>query len=579
MADTAGSRPMILTMSRSADSRAVITEELRKRYEADYIIVATETPEAALERLTDARDDTTPVALILAGYTEEDPDAMAFLTAARALHPAAKRAAVVRWGQFDRAREVFAALAQGAIDYYLIRPEHPRDEEFHGVVTQALDDWRLGHSTPFEAVRIIGDHRSARSQELRDGFTRNHIPMKFYDVDSETGRKVLEGLGLESPALPVVVVLFGPEPKVLTDPDDIEIADAFGMISPLPADVRFDVTVIGAGPAGLSAAVYAASEGLRTLVIERQAIGGQAGTSSLIRNYPGFPYGVSGTKLAFSAFQQAWSFGTTFHMGREATGLQADGRDRVLALSDGSSVRTSSVIIATGVDYRLLGVPSLEERRGRGVYYGAAVSDAPSMAGKRVCVVGGGNSAGQAAVHLARYADHVTVLVRGATLATSMSEYLITVIDTAPNIDVRHRVQVTDGGGPDDELAYVVLRNLETGDEERLETRALFVLIGSESRTEWLGDAVVRDEWGFICTGQNFPPGVDVAMSSAAETGEAAMRSPYPAETSMPGVFAVGDVQRGSIKRVASSVGTGASAIQYVHRYLDEVRTTAATAG
>lgn len=557
--DGSSPRPVILVASRAADMRDVVGEELGRRYSYDYELVTAVGADDALARLVELRDAGTSVALILAGYTDHDDDALEFLSESRALHPAARRAVVVHWGQFERSRTIFDAMAEGAIDFYLIRPESARDEEFHGAITQSLEEWALGRGEGFEAVRMIGEATSARGQELRDTFARNHIPIGYYDIESEVGERMLQGLGLTDPELPVVALLFTAEPVVLEDPTDMEIADAFGIMTPLP-DRLFDLAVVGAGPAGLSAAVYAASEGLDTLVVERQAVGGQAGTSSLIRNYPGFPRGISGNKLAFSTFHQAWSFGATFHFMRSGTGLRRAGDELVLDLSDGTSVRTSAVILAMGVEYRRLGINDLEERVGRGVYYGAAVSEARSMTGKDVFVVGGGNSAGQAVVHLARYARHATLVVRGHTLATSMSEYLITEIETNPVIDIRYSTEVTAGGGGD-RLETLVLRNSETGEEEKVSADGLFVLIGSEAHTEWLEDAVARDDWGFVIVGRDLP-----------EAAFPLDRQPFSFETSLPGVFAVGDVRHGSVKRVGSAVGAGAIAIAQVHRYLEGVR-------
>jgi thioredoxin reductase (NADPH) len=356
-----------------------------------------------------------------------------------------------------------------------------------------------------------------------------------------------------------VVLVFTAEPTVLADPTDLEIADAFGLMTPVSPDELYDVIIVGAGPSGLAAAVYAASEGLRTLVAEQQAVGGQAGTSSMIRNYPGYSQGISGSKLAFRAFQQAWTFGAEFQFMRSAVGIEADGDHRLVAFDDGSRARGRSVVISTGVTYRRLDVDTLEDLLGRGVFYGAAVSEAPSMEGQTVFVVGGGNSAGQAAMHLSDYARHVTVLVRGEALSTSMSDYLIRQLDEARNVDVRTRAAVVGGGG-DGFLDHLVIRDLDSGEEVRHEAAGLFLLIGSQPHTEWLEGSVVRDEWGFVVTGD------DLADGDWPEE-----RSPALVETSIPGVFAVGDVRRGSVKRVASAVGEGAIAIQLLHRYLQEV--------
>lgn len=547
-------KPVILVVARHESTRRIVASEMKGRYSHDYEVAEIGSPDQALRELETHRKSSHPVAMVLAGLNSEDPDAIEFLAAARRIQPAAKRVVVVIWGDFGRAGEMFDAIAAGDVDFYLVRPEQARDEDFHGAITDSLGDWALGQGEGFEAVRIIGES-SARSLELRDTFTRNHIPIRFYDATVEPGQSMLAGLGLEDPELPVVVLLFTSPPTILVDPSDMEIADAFGIMSPLEDRLR-DVTVVGAGPSGLSAAVYAASEGLETLVIEKQAVGGQAGTSSLIRNYPGFTRGVSGHKLAFNAFHQAWVFGTTFHFMRWTTGIHPEGDEIHVDLSDGTTVRSRIVIIATGVEYRRLDIPSLEQQVGRGVYYGAAVTEAPFMRDKRVFVVGGGNSAGQAAIHLAQFADRVSLLVRGPSLSASMSQYLITEMETTPNIDIRYQTEVVGGGGPD-RLDHILVRDNKSAQEDRLAADGLFVLIGSEPNTEWLGDAVERDEWGFIRTGR------DVEAFGAD-------RAPYSMETSLPGVFAVGDVRRGSVKRVASAVGAGAIAIQQVHQCMSE---------
>lgn len=544
--------PVILVEGRHSATREVVAAELRGRYGHDYEVTETASPEEGLRRLDALDSEDRPVALILAGFNDEDDDAIQFLAAARHLHPAARRAVVVIWGDFGRARIIFDALAAGEVDFYLQRPEQARDEEFHGAITDSLGDWALSRGAGFEAVRIIGDS-SARSSELRDTFQRNHIPVGFYQADTTMGRGILDNLGLDRSRLPVLVLLFTSSPTVLVDPTDMEIADAFGIMEPLP-DRLWDVTVVGSGPAGLAAAVYAASEGLDTLVIEKQAVGGQAGTSSLIRNYPGFSRGVSGNKLAFSAFQQAWSFGTTFRFMREATALEPDSEDISLSLSDGTQVRTRTAVIATGVQYRRLPIPTLEEWVGRGIYYGAAVAEAPAMRGREVFVVGGGNSAGQAALHLARFASQVTLLVRGPTLSASMSKYLIHEMERTPNVTIRYSTEVTDGAG-DDRLERLTLRDSASGEEESVSADGLFVLIGSEPHTGWLGDSLERDEWGFIKTGR------DVGSFPLE-------RRPFGMEASVPSVFAVGDIRRGSVKRVASAVGSGAIAVQQVHQCL-----------
>jgi thioredoxin reductase (NADPH) len=559
VADT--DQPVIIVVTSDEDARTLLFDELAARYGCDYDVLASSSGDEGLATLEDLRLRGVPVAVVLGCYLPTDRDGIEFLTASRTIHPAAMRVVVVRWGDFQSSGDVFSALAAGRADLMIIRPEQRRDEEFHSSITDALEDWHLARGQGFEAVRIIGPATSPRVHELRDMFNRNHIPIGFHDSASAEGPRLLADLDLEAPDLPVLVLKFTPEVTVLEDPSDLEIADAFGLTEGLPEGVVFDVVIIGAGPAGLASAVYAASEGLRTLVVEQHAVGGQAGTSSMIRNYPGYSRGISGAKLAYRAFQQAWTFGTLFHFMRSAVGLEVDGQERIVKFSDGTEARGRAVIIATGVTYRLLEVDELEQLVGRGVFYGAAVAEAPSMVDRHVVVVGGGNSAGQAALHLADYASSVTVLVRGDGLAVSMSDYLIRQLDEAPNVDVQLHAEVVGGGG-EGRLQRLVIRDRHSGEDTEVDADGLFLLIGSQPHTDWLEGAVARDRWGFVMTGAD----VD---------GASAGGDPRPAgmlETSVPGVFAAGDVRRGSIKRVASAVGEGAGVIQLLHAYLEGLR-------
>ena len=551
------SRPGIVLISRDADVRAGTGEQLRRRYGDDYEVVVCEGVEDAGQAMATLREHG-GVAVLLAGFVGKDPDGLDVLAEVGPRQPTALRVAVVRWGDWSTATPIFEAVTLGRIDRWVTRTDGDRGEEFHRSVTECLEEWASRGGAGFEAVRVIGARWSPRSQELRDMFDRQRIPIGFYDAETPAGEAMLRDLDVANAELPVLVLRFQTERPVLVNPTNMEIVDAFGLMSGPSEDEVFDVIVVGAGPAGLGCAVYAASEGLKTLVVEREAVGGQAGTSSYIRNYLGFPMGISGSRLALTAYQQAWSFGATFSFMREAGSLRSDGQHRIVSLSDGTRVRSRSIIIATGATYRTLDVPSLEALQGRGIFYGAAVSEAPAMAGRQVYVVGGGNSAGQAAVHLAKYADHVTVVVRGRSLAASMSDYLIRGIESLPKASVRYRAQVVDGGGTDFVESFV-LRDLDTGEEETVEG-VLFVLIGSTPRTDWLADALVRDEWGFLVTGQEL-------VTDGAWTLE---RPPMLLETSMPGVFAAGEVRRGSVKRVAGAVGEGAVAVQLMHGYLAE---------
>ncbi len=541
--------PVLLLATTDETSRDVLGSELRRRYGGDYEVVVCASYEHARAVLEGLRRWGRQVALVIACFGPDDRDGLDFLRRAYSLHPSAKRAVAAIWGDFASTGDVFAAVAHGHAELVLLRPERRRDEEFHGAITDTLDDWHLAQGIGFEAVRMIGEQRDERTHALRDQFGRNHIPVGFHQVGTESANRLLAGLGLKDPELPVLQLAFTNPPTTLVAPTDLEIADAFGLMAPLPADRVYDVVVVGAGPSGLAAAVYASSEGLSTMVVEQSAVGGQAGTSSLIRNYPGFSRGVSGAHLAFRSFQQAWSFGSEYSFLREVQALGTDGDLRTVSMSDGSVIRTRSVVIATGVDYRRLGVPTLEGLVGRGVFYGAAVAEAPSMAGTEVYVIGGGNSAGQAALHLARYARHVTLLVRGASLAASMSEYLIAQLDATRNVGIRYGTAVLDGREEDGCLAALTLGEQHggPGGGEEVPAGGLFVLIGSVPRTQWLPVEIERDAAGFVVTG-----------------GEGRL----PLETTLPGVFAVGDVRAGSIKRVATAVGDGATVIATLHGYL-----------
>jgi thioredoxin reductase len=560
-----GAQLAIIIVSRDPAARQILHREVSRRYGADYQIVVCG-PEELAPWMRDLRAAGLTVALVIGGVGGQDRDGIEVLAAIRAVDPTALRVAAVSWGDWPSVRSVFGAVSVGRVDHWVTRPVQAPDEEFHRSVTEFLREWASQRGAGFEAVRVIGQRWSARSQELRDLFARYRIPAGFYDGTSARARQMLAELGLESPELPVVLLRFAAERPVLVNPSNRQIADAFGVMTPIPPGEVFDVAVVGAGPAGLAAAVGASSEGLKTVVVEHEAVGGQAGTSSMIRNYPGFSQGISGARLAQEAWRQAWAFGTTFLYMRQAQALASfDGHYR-LALSDGGVLTARTVVIAAGAAYRRLGIPALEDLQGRGVFYGTAASEAPAMAGRNVYVAGGGNSAGQAALHLAKWAGKVTVLVRAPSLAASMSDYLIRQIDAAPNVDVRYHVQVADGTGTG-YLQSLVLADTATGARRSVPADALFVLIGSEPRTQWLGDSIARDRWGFIRTAPDLP----------AATRWPAGRPPLPLETSLPGVFAAGDVRRGSVKRVASAVGEGAATIPLIHRHLARTAATQKT--
>ena len=551
--------PAIVIVSRDDAARQNLHRELAKRYGADYQLVTCGEPTELASVIRKVQDTGEQIALIIGGIGGHDPEGIDTLAAVRAVDATALRVAAFRYGDFAYVEPLFEAIAQGKVNHWVPFPESHRDEEFHRAITDFLAEWNTRDFSGFEALRLIGEQWSPRSQELRDTFSRNRLPFGFYDAASERGQRMLNELGLTAPELPVVVLRFAAENPTLVNPSNLEIAEAFGLTAPIAAEDIHDLAVVGAGPAGLAATVYGSSEGLRTATLVPEAIGGQAGTSSMIRNYPGFAQGVTGSRLAYETFQQAWSFGTNFIFMRQAVNLSGDGGGYRLGLSDGQVLTARAVIIATGANYRRLGVPNLEALQGRGVFYGAAVAEASAMRGQPVFVVGGGNSAGQAALHLARWADQVTILVRKDSLAQSMSEYLIRMIDAAPNVDVSYRTQVVDGTGTH-RLESLVLADSSTGQRHNVPAGGLFLLIGSDPYTEWLGDSLARDKWGFIYTGP------DVMGEGGGRWP--LERAPFTLETSLPGVFAVGDVRRGAVKRVASAVGEGALAIPQVHSWL-----------
>ena len=550
-------KPIIFAVDSGVESFRRIEYGLRRRYGAEYQVMCESSAMWGMRRLRDLRAAGEEVALILADQWMPDIRGTDFLARAGQLFPTAKRAVLIEWGDRTTQEPVLRGMTLGHIDYYVNKPERPGDEHFHRMIAEFLYDWTKVNRPAFKEIQVVGERESARSHELRDILNRNGVLHVFYPVDSREARELLARVGKTSAALPVLVLY---NDQVLVDPSNAELADAFGVNRPLE-EREFDLVIVGAGPAGLAAAVYGASEGLSTLILEGEAIGGQAGTSALIRNYLGFPWGVGGAELARRATEQAWWFGATFHFMRKATALRPEGSDLVVTLSDGTEVLGRVVILATGVSYRRLGVPRLEELVGAGVFYGAAVSEAQALKGQKVYVVGGANSAGQAASHLSKYASKVTLLVRGSSLVASMSDYLIRELDATENIAVRFNSQVVDGGG-EGRLECLVLRDSTSGLTETVPAAALFVLIGAEPHTSWLPREIERDRRGFIVTGADLlrddghpPPGWPLG------------RLPLPMETSMPGVFAAGDVRHGSVKRVASAVGAGAIAIQSVHEH------------
>ncbi len=549
-------KPRVLVVEDEREVRARIRGELERRYGTDYRVRCVGSATDALARLEGWREAGDPVALVLADQWMPDMLGADFLACARALYPDAKRALLVKfgaWGHRDTADAMLGAMARGDIDYYVLKPWRRADEYFHRTITEFLQEWDRASSGAPQEVAVVCEWRSPRSHQLRQLLARNGVPHVVHDTDSPEGRRILAEADQEGTREPVVVLAGG---GVLVDPTNAELADAYGVSTTLEDRSDFDVVVVGAGPAGLAAAVYASSEGLDTLVVERESIGGQAGSSSKIRNYLGFARGVSGAELAQRAYQQAWIFGARFLHTRSVTALRPEGGRYALELSDGSHATATAVVLATGIAYRRLGISELEALVGTGVFYGASVSEARAHTGQEVYVVGGGNSAGQAAVHLARYAARVTILVRRASLAETMSRYLIHEIEAAENIEVRPHTEVIGGAG-EGALKSVELRDCRTGREETVPAAALFLMIGAQPHTEWLPDSICRDERGYLLTGSDLP-----------EDDWPLERKQLMLETSLPGVFAVGDARHGSTKRVASAVGEGSVVIEQVHQLL-----------
>jgi thioredoxin reductase (NADPH) len=558
--------PVLVVVDEDQRVLEEVEKPLVQRYAGDYRIEALSEPERALRVLTELASAGEPVALVLAGESILDATDDEFFDRARQLHPHAKRALIVpagAWADPPSAEAILDSMALGRIDYYVPRPAGSPDEVFHQAISGFLLEWATERRVVAHTIHIVGESWSGRAAELREVFEICAMPHDFHLADSDRGRELLAKAGPQ--AKPPLMVL--PGGRALSDPSDAEIAEAAG--APLDFEEHaFDLVIVGSGPAGLSAAVYGASEGLRTLVVDEGGIGGQARSSSLIRNYLGFPRGISGNRLAEQAYEQASVFGASFVLMHTATALRRAGHRLDVSLSNGRRVSAAAVILATGASYRRLDAPSLEALTGAGVFYGAPASEAHALSGKDAYIVGGANSAGQAALHLARYARRVTLVVRAASLEAGMSDYLVREVEAAPNVEVRVGTAVVGGGG-DGRLQELALRENTTRQETTVGADALFVLIGARPRTDWLPDEMARDARGYLFTGDDVPGEHDWPLE----------RQRLVLETSMPGVLAAGDVRHDSVKRVASAVGEGAVAVQLVHSLLvDEPRQSGTSA-
>ncbi|HEX5367903.1 MAG TPA: FAD-dependent oxidoreductase, partial [Dehalococcoidia bacterium] len=543
-------KAVILAVDDDVEVLRAVARDLRSRYAEQYRILRAGSGEEALEALRELRLADEPVALLLVDQRMPGMTGVEFLEKALEHYPKARRALLTAYADTEAAIQ---AINEVHIDYYLMKPWDPPELNLYPVLDDMLDDWSASYKPAFQGIRLIGHRWSPEAHRARDFLARNQVPYQWYELDSDPeAEELLRAANATTASLPLLLLTDG---SVLEAPSNETIAERLGMHRP-PELPLYDVVVVGAGPAGLAAAVYGASEGLRTALVEADAAGGQAGSSSLIENYLGFPSGLSGADLARRALTQARRFGAEFLLTSEITSLETREGSTTLHLSDGSSISALSVVIATGVTYRRLDVPGCSELTGRGVYYGAASSEAESLAGEDVFIVGGANSAGQAAVHFAKSARKVTMLVRGKSLSASMSQYLIKRIAEIENIEVLYDTQVERAVGQD-RLEALVLCNAG-GESWTAPATTLFVFVGATPRTEWLNDAVLRDQHGFVLTGP------DLLSEKSYVATKATERMPLLLETSAPGVFAAGDVRHGSAKRVAAAVGEGSMAVMLV---------------
>lgn len=554
-------RPVILLVEDDPSALEPLAAALERRYSGDYRVLAHASARAGIADAERVVAEGGEIALVIADQWMPEMDGVEVLSAVHAIAPATQRALLVAWGDRTAAPTILQGCAFGKLENYLYKPWAPAEVHLYPAIGEFLADWTRVHRPAMELVRVLGERFHPRSNAVLELLERSGIPHGFYEIGSAEGRRLAAEVGIrDGVKAPVVVLLDG---RYLVDPSRLDLTEALGA-NDLAEDAQCDLAIVGAGPAGLAAAVYAASEGLRTFVIEREVVGGQAGTSSLIRNYLGFPRGISGAELAKRAYEQAWLFGAKYALGRDVAGLRARGDERVLTLSDGREISARAVLIATGATYRRLGVPAIERFQGAGVFY-IVSPDTRVVRGRDVFVAGGGNSAGQAVVHLAKNARQVTLLARGDALERTMSDYLVQEIRRQPNVQVRLGSEVVGGGG-ERQLESITVRDRTRGTTETLAAEMLFVLVGAVPHTEWLAGTVSRDDRGFVLTGRD--------LDGRALRSWTLPRAPMRFETSMPGVYAAGDVRAGSVKRVASAVGEGAVALQEIEDYLAPPRGT-----
>ncbi|MGB8014073.1 MAG: FAD-dependent oxidoreductase [Terriglobales bacterium] len=554
-------KPILLTVDDDPDVLRAIERDLRSQYGAEYRVVSSDSPEGALDLLKALKVRNDGVALLLADQRMPRMDGVVFLQNARQIFPDAKRALLTAYADTNAA---ISAINQASLDYFFMKPWDPPSEHLYPQLDDLLDDWLASYRPAFQGIRVLGTRWSPRCYELRDFLARSHVPYQWIDVegsanDPETQR-LLEALGQDAADLPVVLFTDGTK---LLNSAPAEVAQKVGLRT-RPETSFYDLAIVGGGPAGLAAAVYGASEGLHTVIVEREAPGGQAGMSSRIENYLGFPSGLSGGDLARRAVVQARRFGVEILAPQEAVGVRVEGPYRIIKLADGNEISCHALMIASGVQWRRLEVPGIDRLQGAGVYYGGGATEALSCKGEMVHVVGGANSAGQAAMNFAKYAERVVILVRGDSLSSTMSQYLIDQIKETPNIQLWTHASVSEVHG-ETHLEEVSVLCSDTNKIERVPASAMFIFIGALPRTDWLAGTIERDDRGFVLTGP------DTMQAGQHPKGWSLERSPFLLETTVPGIFAVGDVRHGSVKRVASGVGEGSVAVQFIHQYLSKV--------
>ena len=554
-------KPVLLSVDDDSDVLRAIERDLRNQYGAEYRVMGNESPQGALDLLKQLKVRNEHVALLLADQRMPGMDGVSFLQEGMRIFPNAKRALLTAYADTSAA---ISAINQASINYFFTKPWDPPAEHLYPQLDDLLDDWQASYRPKFEGIRVLGTRWSPKSYELRDFLARNRVPYQWIDVelsanDSET-KLLLDALGPEGADIPVVLF---PDGTKLLECVPNEIAQKVGLRTRAQTNF-YDLAIIGGGPAGLAAGVYGASEGLHTVMVEREAPGGQAGMSSRIENYLGFPTGLSGSDLARRAVVQAQRFGVEILAPQEALGVRTEGPYRIIKLADDSEISCHALMIATGVQWRRLDAPGVDRLTGAGIYYGGGATEALSCKGETVYIVGGANSAGQAAMNFARYAERVVILVRGVSLSATMSQYLIDQVKVTPNISIWAHASVAEAHG-DTHLEEISVLCSDTGKVERVPASAMFIFIGALPRTDWLGDLVQRDDRGFVLTGP------DLLKNGQRPKGWNLDRDPFLLETNIPGIFAVGDVRHGSVKRVASGVGEGSVAVQFIHQYLSKV--------